>query len=181
VAPHDFAFTAGRLWDEGKNVAALDRAAAGLAVPLYAAGPTQGPNGAGIGFEHVRALGSLGEKELARWLAAKPVFVSAALYEPFGLAVLEAAAAGCPLVLSDIPTFRELWDGAARFVPAMDHAGFTRIVGEIVGDDALRAELGRAAKERSGLYTVDAMASKMLAIYRELAAAPVAQNARVAA
>ena len=46
-----------------------------------------------------------------------PIFVSAARYEPFGLAVLEAAQAGCALVLSDIPTFRELWDGAALFVP----------------------------------------------------------------
>jgi hypothetical protein len=35
--------------------------------------------------------------------------------EPFGLAVLEAAQAGCPLVLSDLPGFRELWDGAALF------------------------------------------------------------------
>ena len=37
-------------------------------------------------------------------------------FEPFGLAVLEAARAGCALVLSDIATFRELWDGAALFV-----------------------------------------------------------------
>ena len=53
-----------------------------------------------------------------------------ARYEPFGLAVLEAAQAGMRLVLSDIPSFRELWDGAATFVasrradllPALRHA-----------------------------------------------------------
>src|SRR3712207_8965985 len=79
VAPHDFAFTAGRLWDKGKNLRTLDLAAAELPVPLYMAGPTQGPNGDLIAIEHARTLGNLGEKELARWLAAKPVFVSAAL------------------------------------------------------------------------------------------------------
>jgi hypothetical protein len=72
VAPHDFAFTAGRLWDKGKNLATLDRAAAELPVPLYMAGPQHGPSGDSIELEHARGLGSLGEKELARWLAAKP-------------------------------------------------------------------------------------------------------------
>ncbi len=172
VAPHDFAFTAGRLWDGGKNAATLDRAAAELAVPLYAAGPLSGPNGDRIELDHVRTLGNLDERELARWLAAKPVFVSAARYEPFGLAVLEAAAAGCPLVLSDIPSFRELWDGVATFVPATDHLAFAKAIESILGDAYLRTATGEAAKERAARYTPDAMARAMLAIYRELAAAP---------
>lgn len=181
VAPHDFAFTAGRLWDKAKNVATLERAAATLPVPLYAAGPEQGPSGDAIELRHAHGLGSIGEKDMARWLAARPVFVSAAVYEPFGLAVLEAAAAGCPLVLSDIPTFRELWDGAARFVPAMDHAGFAEAIGGIVGDDHLRRDLGEAAKARAARYTPDAMASRMLALYRELAGVAAAGKAKVAA
>ena len=41
----DFAFTAGRLWDKGKNVPTLDRAAELLAIPFYAAGAEQGPSG----------------------------------------------------------------------------------------------------------------------------------------
>jgi glycosyltransferase involved in cell wall biosynthesis len=176
VAPHDFAFTAGRLWDKGKNLATLDRAAAELPVPLYMAGPQHGPSGDSIELEHARGLGSLGEKELARWLAAKPVFVSAAVYEPFGLAVLEAAAAGCPLVLSDIPTFRELWDGVATFVHPMDHMAFASKIDAIVGDDYLRSAMGRAAKERASRYTPAAMPSEMLGIYRRLAAAPAASG-----
>ena len=179
VAPHDFAFTAGRLWDKGKNAATLDRAAADLPVPLYMAGPIEGPNGDAVQLEHARGLGNLGEKELARWLAARPVFVSAALYEPFGLAVLEAAAAGCPLVLSDIPTFRELWDGVATFVDPMDPMAYSKAVEAIVGDDYLRTAMGTAAKERAGRYTPEAMAREMLAIYRELAAP--AKQGRVAA
>lgn len=176
VAPHDFAFTAGRLWDKAKNVATLERAAAKLPVPLYAAGPDHGPSGDSIQLQHARGLGVLGEKELARWLAPRPVFVSSAVYEPFGLAILEAAAAGCPLVLSDIPTFRELWDGAATFVPAMDHGGFAKAIGDIVGDDHLRRERGEAAKARAARYTPGAMARQMLALYRELARSSAAKT-----
>ena len=65
----------------------------------------------------LRAMIDLG---ISEQLGARPIFVSVARYEPFGLAVLEAAQAGCALVLSDIPTFRELWGGAALFVPAND-------------------------------------------------------------
>jgi glycosyltransferase involved in cell wall biosynthesis len=167
-APHDCAFTAGRLWDEGKDLATLDAAASLLPVPVHAAGPLAGPNGAAIAFEAVHALGELDEAEIGGWLSARPVFVSTALYEPFGLAVLEAAAAGCPLVLSDIPTFRELWDGAALFVPPRDATGFARAIGELVGDDGARDALGRAARLRAARYTPSATAKAMAALYRDL-------------
>jgi glycosyltransferase involved in cell wall biosynthesis len=164
----DFAFTAGRLWDDGKDVATLDRAAARLGVPLWAAGPLAGPNGARIELAHARWAGVLDEAGLADRLSAKPVFVSAARYEPFGLAVLEAAAAGCPLVLSDIPTFRELWDGAAIFVAPGDDAGFAAAVRPTLDDTAERLMAGQAARQRAERFTPLAMAAGMAEIYREL-------------
>ena len=165
-----FAFTAGRLWDEGKNLHALDRAAARLAgsVPVLAAGPTDGPGGARIALRHARALGRLSGGDVARWLAERPVFVSAARYEPFGLSVLEAAQAGCALVLSDIPTFRELWDGAAEFVPAEDDGALADAIGRGARDPAHRARLAAAARARAGRYTVEAMAAGTAAVYQSL-------------
>ncbi|HEX8239837.1 MAG TPA: glycosyltransferase family 4 protein [Allosphingosinicella sp.] len=183
-APRDFVFTAGRLWDEGKNVGLLDAAAGRIGVPVRAAGPLDGPNGVTVIFDNIDCLGALGEEELGRWLSARPVFVCAAHYEPFGLAVLEAAAAGCPLILSDIPTFRELWDEVALFVDPSDEDGFTRTIAQLVGDDFERAVLGRAARERAALYTPDAMAAQMASLYRSLLPAvnrPVLAWARAAA
>jgi glycosyltransferase involved in cell wall biosynthesis len=184
AAPHDFVFTAGRLWDEGKNLGTIDAAAAGLGVPVRAAGPLKGPNGAEVMFDNIHCLGSVSEAELGRWLSARPVFVSAALYEPFGLAVLEAAAAGCALILSDIPTFREFWDGVATFIPPRDEHGFTDAIASLVGDDFERAVQGRAAKERASRFTPDAMAAQMAALYRSLlprVRGPVLAAARAAA
>jgi glycosyltransferase involved in cell wall biosynthesis len=172
AAPDEpFVFTAGRLWDEGKNVAALDRAAARLAAPVLAAGPTEGPNGATVTLAQAEALGTLGSPELAGYLAAQPVFASLALYEPFGLAVLEAAQAGCPLVLSDIPTFRELWDGAAAFVPPNDDVAIAAALEALLRDRGARARAGAAAQERAARYTVEAMTAGVLAVYGDLLAA----------
>ena len=169
--PAEFVFSAGRLWDEGKNVRTLDAAGARLGVRLLLAGPLQGPNGARVTPGHALCLGNLGEEALRDCLARRPVFASTALFEPFGLAVLEAAQAGCALVLSDIPTFRELWADAAVFVPPRDEAAIAAALDRVLRDRGLRAELGEAARRRAGRYTIAAMADRMAGLYRGLAAA----------
>ena len=107
---------AGRLWDEAKGLAVVDAVAAGVRAPVRAAGAIAGPGGNRVSFGNIELLGTLDAQEMERAYAGASVFVSMAQYEPFGLAVLEAARAGLRLVLSDIPTFRELWDGVAIFV-----------------------------------------------------------------
>jgi glycosyltransferase involved in cell wall biosynthesis len=166
----DFVFTAGRLWDEGKNVATLDRAAARIGAPVQAAGPVEGPNGANISLDHLVQLGECDEARMSEFLAARPIYASAALYEPFGLSVLEAAQAGCALVLSDIPTHRELWDGAALFADARDDVAFAGAIGGLLDDRSLRQHLGEAAREHARQYTPDAMARGMAAIYTRVTA-----------
>ncbi len=163
--------TASRLWDDGKDVATLDAAAAHVDVPFHAAGAVYGPNGASIWLEHLQWLGHVSESRLAGLLAARPVFASAALYEPFGLSVLEAAQAGCALVLSDIATHRELWGDAALYVPARDADGFAAAIRRLLDDHALRTEAGERARRRSARYTAAAMAAAMASLYVEVLAA----------
>lgn len=169
AGPGGFAFTAGRLWDDGKNLGVLDAAAARLELPVYAAGPALAPHGDARRFSALRLLGVLDEAAVAGWLASRPIFVSTALYEPFGLAVLEAAQAGCALVLSDIPTFRELWDGAALFVDPRDPAGLARAIAGLSADPARRGRLGAAAAARAERFTVEAMTLGVLSAYARLA------------
>ncbi|WP_239016776.1 glycosyltransferase [Sphingomonas ginkgonis] len=173
----DTVLTAGRLGDEGKNVTTLDRAAAFLSVPLEAAGSLREPHGGGVTLDHAVALGRLSDDALAAKLAARPVFASAALYEPFGLAVLEAAQAGCALLLADTPVFRELWDGAATFVPACDAAAFAEAAERLLQDPQERDRLGAAARARAARFTPRATAAAMLGHYRSV----IGADARVAA
>lgn len=166
--PAPFAFTAGRLWDEGKGMGTLDAAAALTMARVHAAGPTRSPQGPVLEAERLHLLGSLPGAELASSLARRPVFVSPAFYEPFGLAVVEAAQAGCALVLSDIPSFRELWDGAAAFAPPGDAAAFARAIDGLMAEPKRRAVAAALAQERASRYTVQGLADGMLAIYARL-------------
>jgi phosphatidylinositol alpha-mannosyltransferase len=96
------------------------------------------------------------------------VFVSAASFEPFGLAVLEAASAGCALILSDMGSFRELWEGAALFVPVRDEDAYVEAIEMLIRDPDRRQRLGEAASRRAVRYTPQAMADGMLAIYSDV-------------
>jgi glycosyltransferase involved in cell wall biosynthesis len=165
-----FVLTGGRLWDEGKNVATLDAAAAGLAWPVLAAGARDGPGGARVRLRNVAPLGALDEPDFLRLCAEAPIFASLALYEPFGLAVLEAAQAGAALVLSDIPSFREIWHEAALFVPPREAEAARAALAGLMADTSRRRALQEAARRRAARYTARAMTEAVLAAYADVIA-----------
>ena len=109
-----WSFTAGRLWDEAKDMWTLDAGRRCCDAGALRPGRSQGPNGAEVELRHCGCRSaSAGTRQFCRAADLR----LAARYEPFGLAVLEAAQAGCALVLADTAGFRELWHGAAHLRP----------------------------------------------------------------
>ncbi|MCL4401427.1 MAG: glycosyltransferase family 4 protein, partial [Acidobacteria bacterium] len=104
-----FILSAGRLWDEAKNIAALDAISPRLIWPVYVAGDETHPNGRTVTESNLRLLGNLPADLLSVLMASASIYALPARYEPFGLSALEAALAGCALVLGDIPSLREVW------------------------------------------------------------------------
>ena len=98
---------------------------------------------------------------------ATAIFVSASRYEPFGLAVLEAAQAGAALVLSDIETFRELWDGAALFFPAGDARALAGLLGRLQSEQSLRRQFAARARVRAGHWSASRMIAATLGVYAQ--------------
>jgi glycosyltransferase involved in cell wall biosynthesis len=160
--------SAGRLWDAAKNVSALARASRGLDWPILVAGPQ--PDSAGGNSGELTLIGDMSHGALRARMQRAAIFVSPARYEPFGLSVLEAASAECALILSDIPTFRELWDGAALFVDPADDRALHRALAGLCADDRERARLQRAARERSERYSLERTADAYRALYQGLLA-----------
>lgn len=162
---------AGRLGDAAKNIAALGAAAEGLPWPVYVAGNQRDASGADDVPPSLKPLGHLAPKELAAWLARAAIYALPARYEPFGLSILEAALSGCALVLGDIPSLRELWDGAGVFVQPHDTARLESALRDLIDDESRRAGLQHAAFARARTFTPERCADAYFDLYTELLAA----------
>ncbi len=164
----NYILAAGRLWDEAKNIQALEAAAAGLDWPVCVAGDGRHPNGNVATHRNVQVLGRLAPPDLAEAMGRAAIYALPARYEPFGLSALEAGLAGCALVLGDLPSLREVWGDAALFVPPDDSEALRETLRRLIAAPDLRRSLGVAARERAMAYTPERMARGYLSLYQGL-------------
>jgi glycosyltransferase involved in cell wall biosynthesis len=176
-----FVLTAGRLWDEAKNLAALESAAPRLGWPVKVAGETRHPSGGQVLARHVEPLGRLSSRELAERMGRAVVYALPARYEPFGLSVLEAALAGCALVLGGIASLREVWGDAAVFVPPNDVDALVEALELLRREPGRRARLAACARVRALEYLPARMAARYLSAYVSLCRARKAACSSLAA
>lgn len=161
-------FSAGRLWDDAKNIRSLAEIAPRLPWPVCVAGDTAHPGGDNCRFDGVRQTGCLPPNQIAAWLARAAIYALPAKYEPFGLSALEAGLSGCALVLGDIESLREVWGDAALFVPPEDRDALLAAISRLIADAPLRSELAGRALARARTYTTERMALGYLDTYRTL-------------
>ena len=161
----DVISSAGRLWDEAKNLAALEAAAPTVRWPIEVAGDSRHPNGHQLQLTNVRALGKLPAEQLFEHLATSAIYALPARYEPFGLSALEAALSGCALLLGDIPTLREVWGDAAVFVSPDDHAALAAALNSLIDDATRRTDFARRARQRATEFSPARMAAAYVDAY----------------
>ena len=166
-----FILSAGRLWDEAKNIDCVAEIAAKLPWPVLVAGEFQHPDQAARHSsvaKQCRWLGSLPESQLQRWYASASIYALPALYEPFGYTPLEAALSGCALVLGDIESLREIWADAAVFVEPNDSKALRHELLTLIADPQRRDEMSQRARARALEFTSVRMAENYVAAYQEL-------------
>lgn len=171
----DFIFTAGRIWDEAKNISALDKIACDLEWPVYSAGGTCYPGCGKVKLENISPLGNLNQPEITSWYRRAAIYALPARYEPFGLTILEAALCGCALVIGDIPSLRELWDGAALFVPPDRLETIRDIIRELIRNAEERKRLADQARMRAAGFSRERMAQGYLCAYKRISGLSVRQ------
>lgn len=155
-------FASGRIWDEAKNLKLLATISRHFKWPLYIAG-----NG-NLNVEYGRHLGLLSESEMVSWYIRASIYISTALYEPFGLSVLEAAYNNCALVLSDINSLREIWGDAAIFVNPRNTEEIIDSVEWLIKSNEMISEYARKANMQSHKYSADSMCNRYVEIYNEM-------------
>jgi glycogen synthase len=168
LAKQPYILTAGRMWDEAKNIAVLAHVAPQLSWPVLVAGEERHPEGGTVCFETVQQLGKLAPADLALRLGHAAIFALPARYEPFGLTVLEAGLSGCALVLGDIPSLREVWDGAALFVSPDQPDTLAEALEHLIQDGWWRELMAQRARARALRYTPALMAYAYVRLYARL-------------
>lgn len=164
-----FIFSIGRIWDEAKNIKVLEEIAGKSNWPIFIAGDNEHPeNLQSDRFDKLHFLGTLSEEETANWFAQASVYVMPAKYEPFGLSILEAALSSCALILGDIESLRENWDGAALFIDPDNPENLEKRLDILQQDTSLRTALANAAYNRAQMFTPKAMASGYMETYQSM-------------
>lgn len=159
-----FVLGVGRFWDEAKNAAALARVAPELTWPVRLAGD------GGDGLTNVTTLGHVPAEVLRAEYARAAIYAHPARYEPFGLSVLEAALSGCALVLGDIPSLRENWEGAAVFVNPNSDLELETALNTLIEFEEPRRDLQALAHRRALTFSAANTVSAYLTLYPEGAA-----------
>jgi glycosyltransferase involved in cell wall biosynthesis len=120
--------------------------------------------------DRVHFVGEVGPDRIGDFLAALDVFVFPSQAETFGLAAVEAAQAGVPVVANDLPVLREVlaFEGrpAALFVDTADAAALSKAVNSVLDNQDLRQSLQQSGSRLKRLYSVD----KMVADYERILA-----------
>lgn len=164
-----FILCMGRMWDEAKNLPLLSKIAGKLPWPVYVAGERVNPDtGKECTAENVNFLGKLSPEEVQQWMQRASVFVSPTRYEPFGLAILEAANNGCALVLSELDTLKELWQEAALFFDPEDEADAEKMALRLLDNPEFLKELSERAKERAANFSAEKMGEAYHRLYLEI-------------
>lgn len=114
----------------------------------------------GVG-DRLHFVGEVAPDRIGDFLAALDVFVFPSLAETFGLAAVEAAQSGVPVVANDLPVLREVLAvegrAAALFVDAADPEAFAATVSLALDDQNQRASLRQTSQRLKSLYSIDRM------------------------
>ena len=164
------AVSAGRLWDPAKNVAMLQQV---RACPVFIAGAGLVPDEHSSGTATL--LGNLPEADLLHLFRSSRVYIAASLYEPFGLAPLEAALCGCAIVANNIPSLREVWGNAALYFASL--AELEQHLLTLTRHDDIFLRQQHLSTERARALTAASMTVNYLALYDELCCSPQLSSA----
>jgi glycosyltransferase involved in cell wall biosynthesis len=117
----------------------------------------------------VELLSAVGEDRLRELYSDCLAFLSPSISEGFGLPVVEAMAAGCPVLASRGTALEEVAGDGALLVDPMDPAAISKAILELVSNAGMREELSMKARARASLFSWDSTAIAFAGLVEEVA------------
>jgi len=114
---------------------------------------------------HIKILSQLPDIDVFSLYRLAKAFIFPSTYEGFGIPILEAMAADCPLVLSDIPVFRELTEGQAVYFPPIDVDAMALAIEKVLTSSSERDRLLNYGRKRIGMFKYSSLAAQLEDLY----------------
>jgi glycosyltransferase involved in cell wall biosynthesis len=146
-----------------KNIARLVEGSAG-----YGAGEILARIESSLRRADIQVLGYVSAGDLAEWYARARIFAFPSLDEGFGMPVLEAMAAGTPVVAANRSALPEVCGDAALLVDPEDVDTIQAALDQLMHDEALAAELTRRGRARASEFTWEQAAERTWDVYQRL-------------
>jgi glycosyltransferase involved in cell wall biosynthesis len=118
----------------------------------------------------VRHLGYVPESQLAGLTAGADLFVYPSLYEGFGFPVVQAMAAGTPVLTSNVSSLPEVVAGAGELVDPRSTTEIAAGISRLLLSPALRASRSASGRERASQFTWDRCAARSVEFFERVAA-----------
>jgi glycosyltransferase involved in cell wall biosynthesis len=107
-------------------------------------------------------------KDVAELLKMADIYVHPPAFEGFGIAVAEAMAAGKPIVATNVPGLAQVVGDAAVLVPPSDPTALAAQISALMRSRGRQEELGSAATQRAGIFSIERTVSAYIDLYRSL-------------
>jgi glycosyltransferase involved in cell wall biosynthesis len=122
-----------------------------------------------LAFAHrIHQVGYVSDKQLRALYSKAGLYIHPSLYEGFGLTVLEAMAAGCPVVASNVYSLPEVVGDAAIIVDPYNVVEIAEAIQSVCLDASLKTDLVRRGRARAKTFTWDRCAGKVAEIYESV-------------
>lgn len=118
--------------------------------------------------DRVRYLGFLPRRHLAALLHSAAVFAFPSICEGFGLPVLEAMAAGVPVITSNTTSMPEVVGDAGRLVDPLDVSSIARALRDLAGDADMRREYTLHGLARARSFSPEVYRRRLVDAYRRV-------------
>lgn len=113
--------------------------------------------------------GYLPSADLPKFYAAASVFVYPSIYEGFGLPLLEAFAAGVPVITSNNSSLAEIAGSAAKLIDPYDTEGMSQAIESVLTDPDMARELALKGRARASDFSWDKCAEQTIEVYKTIA------------
>lgn len=146
----------------------------GVHLALVGDGPLRGELEAlarAVGVGHrVHFLGR--RTDIPQILKTADVYVQPSLWEGFGIAAVEAMAAGLPIVASRVPGLADVIGEVGMFFPAGDEQSLANCLRQLLSDAAMRRDQSNRAKERARAFDIEATTDLHYKLYHDMLSLP---------